>query len=153
MISRMSEDRVPHLYRGQPAKLFYPEDSAELTELRARQRTFDGTYMRGALGSLGYAVTVLRLFDHRFHRIGIIYTVLAGALYALAFFRQRHSRHNFADCYRSSGNARENVIQTVGQQGKRCFGRPFVTAGWIVMAVTVVVAAAELGLLILILKV
>ena len=39
-----------------------------VVELRARQRTFDGAYGRSALGNLGYALTVLRLFDERFHR-------------------------------------------------------------------------------------
>ena len=37
-------------------------------ELRARQRTFDGAYGRSALSNLGYALTVLRLFDKRFHQ-------------------------------------------------------------------------------------
>ncbi len=37
-------------------------------EVRARQRTFDGAYGRSALSNLGYALTVLRLFDERFHR-------------------------------------------------------------------------------------
>lgn len=35
-------------------------------EIRARQRTFDGAYARGALADLGYGVTILRLFDKRF---------------------------------------------------------------------------------------
>ena len=35
-------------------------------ELRARQRTFDGAYTRGALANLGYSLTILRLFDKRF---------------------------------------------------------------------------------------
>ena len=47
----------------------------------------------------------------------------------------------------------KDPIQTVGQHGKRIFGRPFVTAGWIVVLLTVVVAAMEIGLLVLILQV
>lgn len=41
---------------------------AFLVEIRARQRTFDGAYGRSALGTLGYALTVLRLFDRRFFK-------------------------------------------------------------------------------------
>lgn len=43
-------------------------DINELQEIRARQRTFHGAYNRTALGTLGYAVAILRLFDKRFHR-------------------------------------------------------------------------------------
>lgn len=37
-------------------------------ELRARQRTFDGAYTRTAIGTLGYTIVVLKLFDERFYR-------------------------------------------------------------------------------------
>jgi len=43
-------------------------DVSELQEIRARQRTFHGAYNRTALGTLGYAVVILRLFDSKFHR-------------------------------------------------------------------------------------
>ena len=84
--------------------------------------------------------------------VGILYTVLAGLLYGIAFLRQRHSMHDFAD---SSWNhpSFQNPIRTVGQTGKRVFGRPFVTAGWIVVLLTVVVAAVEIALLVLVLKI
>lgn len=45
------------------------------------------------------------------------------------------------------------VVQTVGQEGTRIFGRPFITAGWIVVAVSIVVAAVEIGLLVLVLDI
>ena len=44
-----------------------PPFSTVVVEIRARQRTFDGAYGRSALGSMGYALTVLRLFDKRFY--------------------------------------------------------------------------------------
>ena len=39
-------------------------------------------------------------------------------LFILAYFRQRHSRHDFADRNRNPA-AYENAIKTVGQTGKR----------------------------------
>ena len=75
--------------------------------------------------------------------------MLAGMFFALAYMRQRHSRHDFSDrawAHRSF----TNPTRTVGQAGKRVFGRPFVTAGWVVVAVTAVVAAIEVALLVLI---
>jgi hypothetical protein len=55
-------------HRGHRSNSFTPDDVNELVELRARQRTFHGAYGRTALGNLGYALTILRLFDARFHR-------------------------------------------------------------------------------------
>ena len=130
------------------------------------------------MGNLGYALTVLRLFDQRFYKsesppspspeptslslytslpsrgrwvraVGIIYTALAGVIFVIAFFRQRHSRHDFADKYKSPA-AHHGALKTVGQTGKRVFGRPFVTAGWIVALLSLVVFAVEVSLLVLI---
>lgn len=66
-------------------------------------------------------------------------------LYSFSYFRQRHSRHDFA------GELTEKpAIATKGQENKRIFGRPFVTAGWIVLGVFVTVLGIEIGLLVLI---
>jgi hypothetical protein len=130
------------------------------------------------LSNLGYALTILRLFDPRFYRsqlllfpflyagylphvlVGLLFAVLGGALYVLAFMRARHSRHDFADYDKpesseSSMTSRthRDVIRTKGQENTRIFGRPFVTAGWIVIAVATVVASVEIGLLVLVLKI
>ncbi|KAJ7271076.1 hypothetical protein C8J57DRAFT_1320616 [Mycena rebaudengoi] len=151
---------MSHRYRGHRANSFQAADLTELVELRARQRTFHGAYGRTALSNLGYSLTILRLFDPRFYRIGLLFAILGAALYVLAFLRARHSRHDFADFekpedagptpYRSGGRA---VIKTKGQDTARVFGRPFITAGWIVIAVTAVVAGVEIGLLVLVLKI
>lgn len=99
--------------------------------------------------NLGYALTILRLFDRRFTKIGFVYVVLGTLFFVLAYVRQRHSRHDFADQHRK--HTGQPPIQTVGQTGRRNFGRPFVTAGWIVIALTAVVAIAEVWMLVLIL--
>ena len=80
-----------------------------------------------------------------------MYTILAAALTMMSYFRHRHARHDFADIHRKE--TWEHAIPTVGQTGKRVFGRPFVTAGWIVVAVTVIVAAVEISLFVLVLDV
>ncbi|TCD62327.1 hypothetical protein EIP91_007067 [Steccherinum ochraceum] len=138
--------RPRRLYRGHRADSFHPEDVAELIELRARERTFDGAYSRTAVGCLSFAVTVLRLFDRRLFRIGIVYVVLAVALYGFSYLRGRRSRHDFADQYLSE----KPPIVTQGQQNKRIFGRPFVTPGWHVLGVFLTVLGIEIGLLVLI---
>ncbi|KAJ6578817.1 hypothetical protein DFH09DRAFT_1148395 [Mycena vulgaris] len=149
-----------HRYRGHRANSFVAADLTELVELRARQRTFHGAYGRTALSNLGYSLTILRLFDPRFYRIGLLFAVLGAALYILAFLRSRHSRHDFADDEKSessdtpaAAHPGRFVIQTKGQENTRVFGRPFVTAGWIVIGVTAVVAGVEIGLLVLVLEI
>lgn len=85
------------------------------------------------------------------HLVGLLFAVLGGILFVISFFRSRHSIHDFADRHKES-HLLDNAIQTKGQEGTRIFGRPFVTAGWIVVQVTVVVAAVEIALLVLILR-
>ncbi|KAJ3569109.1 hypothetical protein NP233_g5271 [Leucocoprinus birnbaumii] len=114
----------------------------ELVEIRARQRTFHGAYSRTALGSLGYALTILRLFDTRFRKIGLLFAALGVLLFGLAFIRARHSTHDFADRHKEAATL-DKGLATVGQGGRN-FGRPFVTAGWIVIQVTVLVAVVEI---------
>ncbi|KAF9074390.1 hypothetical protein BDP27DRAFT_1317001 [Rhodocollybia butyracea] len=143
---------MSHRYRGHRADSFVASDVNELVEIRARQRTFYGAYFRTGLGNLGYSLTILRLFDSRFYRIGLLFTILGALLFVLSFIRDRHSRHDFADSTRSSYHP-SDVIPTVGQKGTRSFGRPFVTAGWVVISVASVVLAVEIGLLVLILQI
>jgi hypothetical protein len=72
-------------------------------------------------------------------------------MFIFAFLRSRHSRHDFADRWKEQPKYQYSVM-TVGQESKHIFGRPFVTAGWIVLGVTGVVAVVEVGLLVLILR-
>lgn len=99
-------------------------------------------------------MTILRLFDSRFYRIGILFAILGSLLIVLSYLRARHSDHDFEDRWKEEELDRRHkaAIQTVGQEGTRIFGRPFITAGWIVLAVAGVVAAVEIGLLVLIIR-
>ncbi|KAI9508359.1 hypothetical protein F5148DRAFT_1275780 [Russula earlei] len=139
-----------HRYRGHRRRSFICADVGQLVELRAHQRTYDGAYMRTALGMLGYSLTVLRLFDRHFYRIGLVFAILAFLLCACAFFRARHTRHNYVDGDNADDPSNMSAIPTVGQEHMQSFGRPFITAGRIVALVACVVAATEIALFILI---
>ncbi|KAI0308352.1 hypothetical protein B0F90DRAFT_1682083 [Multifurca ochricompacta] len=141
-----------HRYRGHRARSFVSTDVDQLVELRARQRTYNGAYGRTVLGNLGYSLTVLRLFNRRFYRIGIMYAVLAFLLCICAFLRARHSRHDFADQDDADQTSGSLAIPTVGQEHEHPFGRPFVTPGRIVALVACVVAVTEVTLLVLVLQ-
>lgn len=72
--------------------------------------------------------------------------VLSAVLYVLSYVRQRHSQHDFAD-----HATIHPALLTKGQETQRIFGRPFVTAGWIVVLLSTVVAVIELTLFVLVL--
>ncbi|CAE6483412.1 unnamed protein product [Rhizoctonia solani] len=147
-----------HRYRGHRRDSFYPLDVSEMVELRARGRTFYGAYARTALGNLGYSAVVLKLFDKRFYRIGLLYVILAVLLFIVSIVRRKHSRHDFSDLHASHGRfdgnqAPQNQERPNPPQRKRIFGRPFVTAGWVVVFLTSVVAIIEITLLIFLLQI
>ncbi|KAG1797091.1 uncharacterized protein HD556DRAFT_1358482 [Suillus plorans] len=140
-----------HTYRGHKADSYKPIDVLELNELRARNRTFNGAYRRTAIATLGYALTALRLFDSRFLRIGVVYLVLSILLFALGYIRARHSQHDFSDGSKTSA-LYEQALPTVGQEDKREYGRPFITAGRDVITVGALVMIVEILLLAFVLQ-
>ncbi|EJT97205.1 hypothetical protein DACRYDRAFT_85218 [Dacryopinax primogenitus] len=131
----------PHTYHAHRRQSFIATDIPEQVEIRARLRTFEGSYSRTALACLGYSVLVLKLFDIRFYRIGLLYVILSLLLLLVQFQRRRNARHDFADQY---SRAR---LTDPGPQGKdRIWGREFRTAGWSVLLVTLIVGIVEVAL-------
>lgn len=56
--------------------------SGELVEIRAAQRTFEGAYIRTALGQFSFALIVLKIFTAEFYSIGALFAVYgAGVLF------------------------------------------------------------------------
>ncbi|CCM04114.1 uncharacterized protein FIBRA_06274 [Fibroporia radiculosa] len=149
LISTDSE-KPRRLYRGHRSSSFYIEDDKEILEIRARQRTFDGAFARGAMSDLGYGLMILRLFDKQFSPIGMVYTILSVLLTMVSFIRHRQSRHDFADCYQNQ--TWKHAMPTVGQEGTRVFGRPFTTGAWTVNAVAVIVASVEIATFVFIMQ-
>ncbi|KZO92467.1 hypothetical protein CALVIDRAFT_504293 [Calocera viscosa TUFC12733] len=167
--------RPQHTYHSHRRASFIAHDIPEQVEIRARLRTFEGAYSRTALASLGYSVLVLKLFDRRFYRIGLLYVILSLLLLLVQFQRRRHARHDFADQFRdlsdpseppspgrtpaaiereagtsapSAPSAVDGTQVGQGQGGKkeRVWGREFKTAGWSVVLVTVIVGTVEIAL-------
>ncbi|KLO09216.1 hypothetical protein SCHPADRAFT_916732 [Schizopora paradoxa] len=144
----MTSRQSPYV-RGHRANSFVPLDITELVEIRARQRTFGGAYARTALGNLGYSILFLKLFDRRFYKIGLLYALLAAFLLVIATIRAKHNKHDFAD---HPDEDYSRAIQTKGQSNARIFGRPFVTAGRIAVAIVIGVGIIEMTLFVLVLK-
>ncbi|OJA13953.1 hypothetical protein AZE42_01344 [Rhizopogon vesiculosus] len=96
--------------------------------------------------------SVYSLFQYHHGEVGLLYLVLSILLFALAFFRARRSRHDFADRSEVSALYRR-ALPTVGQEDKREYGRPFITAGRDVLAVGALVMTVEILLLVFVLQV
>jgi hypothetical protein len=99
---------------------------------------------------------LVQIYSHgifsEFLAVGLLYAALAGILYVISFFRARHSDEDFADP-REDDPLWRRAKPTRGQTGGRIFGRPFITAGWIVLAVATVVAGMEIALFVMIFQV
>ncbi|BGP51477.1 hypothetical protein JCM10450v2_007419 [Rhodotorula kratochvilovae] len=132
---------------GHRRKSWVVEDADELVELRARSRTFDGAYTRTALGNLGYALVVLKIFTAEFARIGLIYVILAVLVMLIAQLRRRRSDHDFADTHRPSDPAQAAV-----QASQRIWGREFRTSGDVVVLLGVVCTALYVAIFVLVMQ-
>ncbi|XPS67854.1 hypothetical protein M3J09_000148 [Ascochyta lentis] len=87
---------------------------AEMVEIRAAQRTFEGAYIRTAIGQFSFALIVLKIFTAEFYSIGALFAVYgAGILFISLFRRQQGNKQFFSEVgedglhrkkFRTSGN-------------------------------------------------
>ena len=77
------------LHRARSVVLSGPE----LVEIRAAQRTFEGAYVRTAIGQFSFALIVLKIFTAEFYSIGALFAVYgAGILFTSILRRQQGGR-------------------------------------------------------------
>ncbi|KAJ1952246.1 hypothetical protein EC988_003656 [Linderina pennispora] len=69
----------------QPAQTW---TAAELLEVRARERTFDGAYWRTSIGLFGAALVVLRVFGLSFFPVGMVFLVLGLGFMGIGLYRR-----------------------------------------------------------------
>ncbi|MCJ1442578.1 MAG: hypothetical protein MMC23_003074 [Stictis urceolatum] len=108
----------------------------ELIEIRASQRTFEGAYIRTALGQFSFALIVLKIFTAEFYSIGALFAIYgAGCLAASLFRRQQGNRQFFSE---------------IGEDGLN--RRRFRTSGNVVVVLTALSVGAYITLLVLTLR-
>ncbi|KAF2092955.1 hypothetical protein NA57DRAFT_69526 [Rhizodiscina lignyota] len=109
---------------------------AELVEIRAAQRTFEGAYIRTALGQFSFALVVLKIFTSEFYSIGALFAVYgAGVLFTSLFRRWQGNKQFFTE---------------VGEDGLH--RQRFRTSGNVVTVLTALSVAAYISLLVLTLR-
>jgi uncharacterized membrane protein YidH (DUF202 family) len=107
--------------------------NAELVEIRAAQRTFEGAYIRTSLSQFSFALVVLKIFTSEFYSIGALFAAYAVGLLLLSAYRRQQGNRQFFD--------------EVGHDG---LGRKrFRTSGNVVVALTALSTAAYVTLLVL----
>lgn len=108
----------------------------ELVEVRAAQRTFEGAYIRTALGQFSFSLVVLKVFTAEFYSIGALFAIYgAGILFASLFRRQQGNRQFFSE---------------IGEDGLN--QKEFRTSGNMVVVLTALSIAAYVSLLVLTLR-
>lgn len=110
---------------------------SELVEIRAAQRTFEGAYIRTALGQFAFALVVLRIFSAEFYAVGALFAAYGACIALTAVYRRHQGNRQF---FIHSDHAS-------GEQTKK-----FRTSGNVVVMMTVLSLTAYVTLLVLILK-
>lgn len=107
--------------------------SDELIEIRAAQRTFEGAYVRTAIGQFSFSLVILKIFTSEFYAIGALFALYGAGILFTSLFR------------RAQGN--KQFFSEVGEDGLH--RKKFRTSGNVVTAVTALTMAAYISLLVL----
>jgi hypothetical protein len=71
--------------------------STELVEIRAAQRTFEGAYVRTAIGQFSFALIVLKIFTAEFYSIGALFAVYGAGILFISLFRRQQGMFGAAN--------------------------------------------------------
>ena len=107
-----------------------------LVEIRAAQRTYEGAYMRTALGQFSFSLVVLKIFTAEFYAIGALFAVYGTAILLVASYRRYEGHRQFF-----TAEAPDGVVH-----------RKFRTSGDSVALLTLLSLCAYVTLLVLIWK-
>jgi uncharacterized membrane protein YidH (DUF202 family) len=80
--------------------------SQELVEVRAAQRTFEGAYMRTALGQFSFSLVILKIFTEEFYAIGALFAAYGLAILLVAIYRRYEGNRQFFVSTSDSGFVR-----------------------------------------------
>ncbi|KAL6705355.1 hypothetical protein ACN47E_007004 [Coniothyrium glycines] len=110
--------------------------SSELVEIRAAQRTFEGAYIRTAIGQFSFALVVLKIFTAEFYSIGALFAVYGVGILFISLFRRQQGNKQF--------------FSEIGEDGLH--RKKFRTSGNVVSVLTALSVSAYICLLVLTLR-
>lgn len=130
---RHASDRYHlRLHRARSVEL----TAEELVEIRAAQRTFEGAYIRTALGQFSFALVVLKIFTAEFYSVGALFAIYGTGILFTSLFRRQQGNKQF--------------FQELSEDGLH--RKKFRTSGNVVFVLTALSLSAYITLLILILR-
>ncbi|KAH9454166.1 hypothetical protein H4Q26_017493 [Puccinia striiformis f. sp. tritici PST-130] len=139
-----------HLYRGHRRTSLIVEDLDELTEWRARQRTFDGAYLRTALGSSFFALTITKMFSKEFSKSGLEFGMFTILIIGITYVRRRRLNQDFLDVNFPGGRPNGPDINAEETGASRIWGRDYRAPGDLVILMTLGLAAIQINLIVVI---
>lgn len=87
---------------------------AEMVEIRAAQRTFEGAYIRTAIGQFSFALIVLKIFTAEFYSIGALFAVYGAGILFISLFRRQQG--GWQDSCSRSNNLRRSKLTSIREQ-------------------------------------
>lgn len=78
-------------------------------DIRAHQRTYEGSYMRASIAVLMFALTITKLFSREFLSVATLFTVYGCLIFAISLHRSKQMKDYYAETtqtlyYKTSGN-------------------------------------------------
>ncbi|MCJ1428363.1 hypothetical protein MMC29_006272 [Sticta canariensis] len=110
--------------------------NSEMVEIRAAQRTFEGAYIRTALGQFSFALVILKIFTSEFYSIGALFALYGTGILLTGLLRRQQGNKQF--------------FSEIGEDGLD--QKRFRTSGNVVVVLTMLSVAAYGSLLALTLK-
>ncbi|KAI4273630.1 MAG: hypothetical protein LQ337_004491 [Flavoplaca oasis] len=98
----------------------------ELIEIRAAQRTFEGAYIRTALGQFSFALVILKIFTSEFYSIGALFAIYGSGILITSLLRRQQGNKQF--------------FSEIGEDGLN--QKKFRTSGNVVVVLTALSVAA-----------
>ena len=78
-----------------PRPLAHPPGPRRLVEIRAAQRTFEGAYVRTALGQFSFSLVILKIFTEEFYAIGALFAAYGAAVLLVSMYRRYQGHRQF----------------------------------------------------------
>ncbi|CAD6503836.1 BgTH12-05581, partial [Blumeria graminis f. sp. triticale] len=85
-----------------------------LVEIRAVQRTFEGAYVRTALGQFSFALVILKMFTREFYSIGALFALHGFGIFTLSIYRRHQAQRQFFKDPRGQGSDSHRMFRTSG---------------------------------------
>ncbi|KAI6785592.1 uncharacterized protein J7T54_005926 [Emericellopsis cladophorae] len=146
MFRRHPEEHLHlRLHRARSVILTTPE----LVEIRAAQRTFEGAYMRTALGQFSFSLVILKIFTAEFYAIGALFAIYGAAVLLVAIYRRYEGHRQFFTALTSPSEGSDESISNSDELTDKPLRKRFRTSGDSVALLTILSLCAYSTLLVL----